>query len=136
MGKIEIPPKIRTEDFPSEMSETISKLGAIYNNFADQISQAINGNLDYSNLKRQVVNLDITTDATGKVVNPPTIKYNLGGKIQGINVLSATNLVNSNIYPISHPFVSFTINGQFVVVLNVSGLQASSQYRLVVELIA
>ena len=136
MGKIEIPPKIRTEDFPSEMSETISKLGAIYNNFADQISQAINGNLDYSNLKRQVVNLDITTDATGKVVNPPTIKYNLGGKIQGINVLSATNLVYSNIYPISHPFVSFTINGQFVVVLNVSGLQASSQYRLVVELIA
>lgn len=136
MSKIEIPPKIRTEDFPPEMAETIGKLAGIYNNFADQISQVINGNIDYTNLKRQVVSVDITTDAAGKAINPPSIRYTLGSKLQGINVLNATNLVNSNIYPVSHPFVSWTINGSQVVILNVSGLQASSQYRLVIELIA
>lgn len=136
MSKIQIPPKIRTEDFPAEMAETISKLGSIYNNFVDQVTQVINGGIDYTNLKRQVVSLDININAAGVLVSPPNIKYTLGGKIQGINVLSATNLVNSSIYPIAQPFVSFTINGEFVVVLNVAGLQNGSQYRLVIELIA
>lgn len=136
MSKIQIPPKIRTEDFPAEMAETISKLGGIYNNFVDQVTQVLNGGIDYTNLTRQVVSLDVTINAAGALINPPNIKYTLGGKIQGINVLSAINLVNSSIYPIAQPFVSFTINGQFVVVLNVAGLQNGSQYRLVVELIA
>lgn len=136
MSKIQIPPKIRTEDFPPEMADTISKLGGIYNNFVDQVTQVLNGGIDYSNLKRQVISLDVTINAAGVLVNPPNIKYTLTGKVQGINVLSATNLVNSGIYPIAQPFVSFTVNGQFIVVLNVAGLQNSSQYRLVVEIIA
>lgn len=136
MAKIEVPPKIRAEDYAAEDQELINKIGSVYNNFADQVYQQLTGGIDYENLKRQIVNLDITTDAAGKAVNPPSIRYTVVGRLRGINVLNAVNLVNSNIYPLSHPFVSWTINGALVVVLNVSGLQPSSQYRLTIELIA
>lgn len=136
MAKLEVPKKIRTEDFKSDMSEVIEKIGFVYNNFADQVYQAFNGNIDYSNLKRQIVFLDVSTDSTGKLVGQPSIKISVNGKIQGTNVLNAINTLNSNIYPMSHPFINWTLNGQYLVVLNITGLQANSQYRLTVELIA
>ena len=135
MGKIELPKKIRTEDFKSEDSDLIGKIGFVYNSFVDQVFQILDGNLDYDNLKRQIVTLEVTADSSGKIINPPSIKYNLNSKLKGINVLNAINLVNTNTYPTSHPFVSWSLNGSLVMVLNISGLQASSQYRLTVELI-
>ena len=135
MGKIELPKKIRTEDFKSEDSDLIGKIGFVYNSFVDQVFQILDGNLDYDNFKRQIVTLEVTADSSGKIINPPSIKYSLNSKLKGINVLNAINLVNTNTYPTSHPFVSWSLNGSLVMVLNISGLQASSQYRLTVELI-
>lgn len=135
MAKIEIPAKIRTEDYPAEMQETVEKLGSVYNPFVDQVYQALNGRLDYDNLNRQIVTIDLSTNATGKLINPPQIKYLLNTRLKGTNVLSAQNLINTTIYPVSHPFLSTTINGQFVIILNISGLQINSSYRLTVELI-
>lgn len=136
MAKIEVPAKIRTEDFGEEGKEVADKIGGVYNNFVDQVYQQLSGGIDYENLKRQVVNIDITTDAAGKAINPPSIRYTLSGRLRGINVLNAVNLVNSNIYPTAHPFISWTINGQQIVILNVAGLPASTQFRLTAELIA
>lgn len=135
MAKIEVPPKIRTEDFSADDQEIADKIGSVYNNFADQVYQQLTKGIDYENLRRQVVTLDITTDSSGKVINAPSVKLTVAGRLLGTNVLNAINLVNSNVYPLSHPFISWTVNGQFMVVLNVSGLQPSSQYRLTAEII-
>jgi hypothetical protein len=135
MSKLQAPKKIRIEDFKSDQSDLISKIGFVYNSFADQVYQVLNGNVDYDNLKRQIVTLDITVDANGALVNAPSIKYNLNSKLKGITVLNAVNLVNSNTYPSSHPFISWDLNGSLINIKNISGLQNNSQYRLTLELV-
>jgi hypothetical protein len=136
MSRIEVPAKIRTEDFDSEDRSIAEKIGGVYNNFVDQVYQQLSGGIDYENLRRQVVTLDITTDASSKAVAPPSIRYTLSAKLRGIHVLNAQNLVNSNIYPLAQPFISWTVNGQQIVILNVAGLPPNTQFRLTVELIA
>lgn len=132
MSRIEIPPKIRTEDFPSEMSETIGKLAGIYNNFVDQVYQALNGQIDYTNLKRQITTFTVNVNAAGQITNLPTVKYNLVGRLLGITTLSVTGAK----FPTSSPFISWTINGNLVTVLNITGLSPNSTYTLTVELIS
>lgn len=136
MGKIQTPTRIRIEDFSEENRELIQKIAFIYNSFSDGVYQTLSGGVDFENLNRQVLDITINIDASGKVVNNPQIKSTLKTvKVIGINVLNAINQVNSNIYPISSPFVSFTINNNIVTILNVTGLQPGSQYSLTLELI-
>jgi hypothetical protein len=52
-----------------------------------------------------------------------------------MSVVSASNQTNPGIYPTAAPFVSFTYSGDIVTILNITGLQANSQYSLTLELI-
>ncbi|NDE09880.1 MAG: hypothetical protein EBZ95_04850 [Chitinophagia bacterium] len=133
--KIRIPEKLRTEDFPTDIQDSIGKIGKIYNQFTDSVFRALNGNVDFDNLARQLVTIDITTDSSGKLVNPPQVKITNLIKVNGLNCINAINLVNPAIYPSTSPFVSFSINGQILSILNVSGIQVNSQYRLTLELL-
>lgn len=135
MGKIQIPQKIRDEDFSSEEVGIASKIGAIYNNFADEVYRVLNKGIDNDNLNRQRSILTVQIGTTGQLMTQYQIKSILNGKIAGINVLSAINLDNPNTYPVSAPFVSFTNNGSIVTILNISGLQNSSTYNLTLELV-
>lgn len=133
--KIRIPEKLRTEDFPSDLQESIGKIGKIYNQFTDSVYRVLNGNIDFDNLDRQLVQVDITTDSKGALVNAPQIKLTTKTRVNGINCVSAINLVNPSIYPSGAPFISFSTNGQVLSILNITGIQASSQYRLTLELL-
>jgi hypothetical protein len=135
MGKMQIPKKIRVEDFSGENKEVIERIGYAYNSFADEVYSILNGNIDTSNLNRQLADIIVLIDNTGKLKSQPQIKTTISGKIRGINVISAINQVNPNTYPVSAPFVSYAINGQTLTILNVSGLQSNSEYSLVLELI-
>lgn len=136
MGKIQIPKKIRIEDFDEKYQDLIQSIAYCFNPFSDEVYKTLSGNVDYSNLNRQIVTpLDLTLNASGQLINPPNIKYTLTTKLKGITVLNVQNLVNSNTYPLSQPFISWTINGQIITILNISGLQPGSQYRLTLELI-
>jgi hypothetical protein len=135
MARIQIPAKIRIEDFKSEEKDLISKIAEVYNPFIDNITQAVNGGLDITNLNRQIVDITIQTSNTGTLINPPQIKTTVIGKVRGINVLNALNTQNSAIFPTSSPFVGFGINGSILSILYVSGLQNNSEYRLTLELV-
>ncbi len=135
MGKLQIPKKIRFEDFDAQYKEIIEKVGFAFNPFSDEVYQLLNGNLDSTNLNRQIQDVDVQTDATGKIMSQPQIKTSVNGRVRGINVINAINLVNSNTYPTTAPFVSFTTNSNILTILNVTGLQANSQYKLTLELI-
>lgn len=135
MGKMQIPKKIRVEDFSGENKEVIERIGYAFNPFADEVYGLLNGNLDSNNLNRQISDISVLIDNIGTLKSQPQLKLTISGKIRGINVISATNQVNPSIYPISAPFVSFSINGPTLTILNVSGLQNNSEYRLTLELI-
>lgn len=133
--KIQVPKKLRAEDFKSDQQDLINKIAYIYNSFVDEVYNVLNKNVDYDNLNRQIVELTVKIDSSGKVINSPQIKTSLRTKIRGINVLNAVNQDNSTIYPTNAPFLNWTVNEEILTVLNVSGLQSNSQYKLTLELI-
>lgn len=135
MSKLQIPKKIRVEDFDSEYKELIEKVGFAFNPFSDEVYQALNGGLDSTNLNRQISDVEVKIDGAGKVMGTPQIKITTNGKIRGINVINAVNQVNSGIYPLSAPYVSFSATGTTLTINNISGLQPNSQYKLTLEMI-
>lgn len=135
MGKIQIPKKLRVEDFSGDNKELIEKIAFIYNSFSDEVYQSLNGGLDSSNINRQLVDLTVKLSPSGVVTSQQQIKILVSGRIRGVNVISANNTVNSTIYPLSAPFVTFTTNNNILTILNVSGLQPNSEYKLCLELI-
>lgn len=135
MSKIEIPSKIRAENFGKDDVEVASKIGAIYNQFVDQIYFLLQKNIDFENLNRQIVTVTVTLNSLGKIVNPPTIKYSLNTKVQAVYCGNAVCLTNNLLFPTSAPFVSWQLNNNTLIITNVSGLQANSQYSLTLELV-
>ena len=127
--------RIRSEDFPAEDQPLIQRLSYALNEFIDQTIFVLDGRVDYRNLNQQIVDINLRTDASGNLINPPSIRTTITGKVIGVNVINATNLGNANIIPTSLPFLQFTIGTNRVDILQVSGLQASSEYTLKVLLI-
>lgn len=133
MARIQTPKRIRTEDFEPDSRNLISKLGFIVNSFMDDVNNALNSNLDFNNLNRQLVSLDVRLDSG--VLDSPQIKHTLKSRPIGINCIKAENLSSPGTYPTGAPFVSFTFNGNIITILNITGLQANSEYRLNLEII-
>lgn len=135
MSKMSIPKKLRVEDFKSDYQEMIGKVSYVLTPFMDEVYSILNNNIDFYNLNRQVVVLNVKIDSTGALKEVPRLRTTVNGKVRGISVINAINAVNPNIYPTSHPFCSFTINGDILTILNIVGLQPDSEYQLTLELI-
>lgn len=133
--RIQIPKKLRAEDFKSDQQDLIQKIAYVYNSFCDEVYSVLNKNIDYENLNRQIIDIIVKIGDTGEVLSTPQIKTSVRGKIRGLLVLNALNQVNSRIYPTSAPFVSWTINGDILTILNITGLQNNSEYKLTLELV-
>lgn len=123
--------RIRKEDFDSEYQGLVEKIAYSVNTFMDQVIVALSGNLDFTNINQQVVDYTISTDNSGNLINPSSIRLGLRSRPQGIICISATNVNNPNIFPTSQPFVSFgVVNNRVISIRNISGLQNNSTYRL------
>lgn len=134
--KIQVPKRIRVEDFKAEEQELIAAIGGAVNDFQDEVYRVLNSGIDFTNLSQQIITIDLTTNSSGGLINPPPIKFNVPGyKYQGNTVISAISLTNSNTYPVSHPFLSLTPNNNILTILNCTGLPPSSSFRLTVILI-
>ena len=126
--------RIRTEDFDAEYRQLIERLSFAINEFQDQTIFNLNKGIDFQNLNQDITDVDLTIDASGDLVNPPTIRTDLKTKARLVLVGNAVNLQNPQTTPLTAPSVSFTVDttadGQIVRLLGVTGLQAESQYRL------
>jgi len=134
MARIEIPSKIRAENFKDEDREVVKGIASIYNQFVDQIYGLLQKKVDFDNLNRELVTVTVTIDASGKIANPPAIKYTIS-KPRGIVCVGATCLTSNALTPTSTPFVTPQIGTGIISILSVTGLQPNSQYSLVLELI-
>lgn len=83
------------------------------------------------NLASTVKDVDVVVDNTGAPTTVVAVTPDTALPIIGCSVVNAVNLDNSSIYPVSQPFVSWSLNsqGKFQV-NNISGLQANQKYRL------
>jgi hypothetical protein len=127
--------RIRSEDFDKEDQGLVQKLAYAINEFMDQTIFVLDGRVDSRNLNQQIVDINVRTDGAGDLINPPSIRTTVNGKVIGLTVINATNLNNPNTIPTSQPFLQFTLVTNGVNILQASGLQANSEYRLKVLLI-
>lgn len=127
-----IPEDVDDEASPLEIVETVA---GSYNEFADELYQVINGQLDFDNLARSKVSVDITFDATGKPVGNIAIASNLSF-VSMIHIGKVQNLTNSAVKFTQAPYIDWTLQGNGVIKINYAiGFAAGNKYRLVLELI-
>lgn len=114
--------------------EIVERIAGSYNEFADEIYQVVNGQLDFENLARAKVSLDISFDSTGKPVGNASIGTSLSfvsmihiGKIQNLTNASRISQV---------PYIDWSFQGNGTVKINYGvGFTAGVKYRLTLELI-
>lgn len=124
---------LTVEDFKEEFRRDGEIIAENYNYFSDQVTETINGRIDYENLAKSRITIDITVDSSG--IPTRITQFSDIPNVSGISVLRAINLTNSLVYPNTAPFVSFnTINSGFYEVKHVTGLPANNNFRLTLEL--
>lgn len=125
--------RITTDEFKPEDREVAERIGNVYNYFAEQVTNVLNGNIDAENLGRPIITLDVTTNANGTPTQTTRFTSKVG--LKGTVVLNATNLTNRVNFVQSNPFISFNSQGNGTYTIeNIRGLNPNEQYRLTVEL--
>lgn len=132
MARLNNVQRIIIEDFQQDDRETVSKLANILNYFMTQTTDIINGRLDYDNINKQLVTIDVTVDENGTPIQ--AVNFAAESGLKGGVVIKAQNLTNSVVYPLAQPFISFTpVQSGLYKVNNIKGLQAGNKYRLTYE---
>ena len=127
--------RIIPEDYAKESQTVVEGIAGSYNEFADEIYQVVNGQLDFDNLARAKVSIDISFDSAGKPIGNSTISTNLS-YVSMIHIGKAQNITNSAVKFTQAPYIDWTLQGTGVVKINYGiGFVAGSKYRLILEII-
>ena len=134
MARIDNTRRIIREDYDKEYHGLIDRLGFVLNSFMEQTVRQVNGNLDASNLRADIITVKITVNASGVPIGNNLFKSEVIRPI-GTTVISAANKTNGNVFPTSHPFITFTTgtNSTLMKIRNITGLQADNEYELVIK---
>lgn len=127
--------RIRTEDYPEDSREVIAALAPILNSFMEQVVNIFDGNVDYDNIRRNLVIVDVET-VSGVPTSLTRVKYDVKGKVVGTDCIQAINQSQTTDFPTAQPFVSFTTESNLLTLRHISGLQDNIKYRLYIEIIA
>jgi hypothetical protein len=130
MAKISNYKAISYDDYSEEAAEIMEDLADILNPFMREVTDVINGNIDFDNLRQSIIELQVTVDGNGK---PNVSSLNVGSSsIKGLDVISARNLTNNSTYPTSKPFITYTpsSSGNTITLNNISGLPSNNKFLL------
>ena len=127
-----VPEDVDDESTPQDIVETIA---GSYNEFADELYETVNGRLDFDNLARAKVSLDITFDSSGTPLAVTRFKTNLSF-VSMIHLGNVQNLTASSVRLTQAPYLSWSYEGGGVVKINYGiGFLAGNKYRLTIEII-
>lgn len=127
--------RIIPEDFPSDERDLAEKIGGSYNEFADEIYQVVNGELDFENMARRKVVVDATFNTDGTLKVPVNINTGLTS-VALVYVGKIQNLTSPSTKLTQTPYIDWTHQGSGLVKLNYGvGFVAGAKYRLTLELV-
>ena len=134
MASIDTVKRINVDEFKDDDKEIAERIGNVYNYFAEQVTNAINGNLDYENLNRALITLTVIVDVNGTPSQTTRFAAKVG--VKGTHVIRAVNTTNRVNFVEGQPFISYLASGDgFYTIENIKGLNTGDQYTLYVELI-
>ena len=126
--------RITTEEFKPEDREVAERIGNIYNYFAEQVTNVLNGNVDFDNLQRSLLEIEVIVDGNGNPIRKTQFSTTTG--LRGVTVIRAVNTTNRVNYLQGQPFVSFSSSGTGLYTIdNITGLNSGENYTLTIELI-
>ena len=134
--KVDINKTLDKKNYPEEYHDLIDRLSGMLNNNFINISNAFNNNITFKdNVRGDQKDIQLKVNANGfpTTGNQFQIKPNL--QISGMKVIRALCLDNVSIYPLGHPFISYSQNNNLVTINNVTGLQPNTLYELRIEII-
>ena len=126
--------RIIPEDFKQEDQDVAQRIAGSYNDFADELYEVVNGQLDFDNLARRKISIDVNISSTGKISGTTTAVTNLSF-VSGINVIKVDNLSNTTAIPTSAPFVGFVYQGSGRFTISYILGIPSGKWRLTLEVI-
>lgn len=118
---------LQQQDYPSKYQDLIGVLFTILNQFMQNISQALNGHLTYSdNFDMLDVSIEITAPVTDL-----KIKNKKGGVFKGYHLAQITPKTNPLEQFTSAPFVSwYSTNDNQINIKYITGLTSGNKYNL------
>jgi hypothetical protein len=127
--------RIVPEDFAKEDQPAAVIIAGSYNDFADELYDVINGKLDFSNMARNKVTVDLVFDANGSTVGQVNINTSLTS-VSIVNIGRVQNLSSSSARLESAPYIDWTVVDRgFIRILYGRGFASGVKYRLTLELI-
>lgn len=127
--------RIVPEDFEPEDRPAAEKVAGSYNEFADELYQVINGQLDFDNLARNKVMVDIAFQSDGSLLSPVSVKTSLSS-VSMLHIGNVQNMTNSSERLTSAPFLGWTFSGNGFIKINYGiGFSVGKKYRITLELI-
>lgn len=134
MSKLSDIRRIVPEDFKQDDQDVATRIAGSYNEFADELYQIINGQIDFDNMARRKVSVDLTISSTGEISGSKVVITDLSF-VSGINIIKVSNLVNTTSRPTSCPFLGFTYQGSGKFTIDYLLGLPSGKWRLVLEII-
>jgi hypothetical protein len=129
--------RIITQDYSEDDQELIEQLGSTVNDSFNSVYSALNKRINFTdNIASTVKELVVTLDANG--IPQQLIRFNVDvPNTPVIQVICgrAINITNPGVYPTAAPFVSFTQNGNTIIINHITGLAANQQWRIIVTAI-
>lgn len=127
--------RIIPESFKKEDQEMAEQLAGSYNEFADEIYQVVNGALDFDNLAREKVQVDITFGSNGNPTVPTSIRTGLSS-VSMIHIGKVQNATNTAERFTATPYIDWSFQGNGLVkIIYGIGFITGRKYRLTLELI-
>lgn len=122
--------RIAKEDFDETQQPLIEKLAYPINSFFEQVRNAFNKNIDFTNINQEIIEFTVQVDVNGNPLTPLQFKSTLRTTVQGMTCIRGENLTSLGIPVVNTPFATFSPNGNIVVISNIKGLTANERYKL------
>lgn len=137
MPRIDNTKRILADDYEEEYREFVSKFGEVYNFAIENITNVVNGRIDYTNLRKQLIEIQVVVDADGTPTTGASFTAEDG--MVGSQIIRALNTTTPTNYVTSAPFMTFTKLQSFTTdiryqIQNIKGLVEGEQYSLLIEL--
>jgi hypothetical protein len=126
--------RIITQDFEDENQELIEQLGSTINDSFNSVYSALNKRITLDdNIAATRKEIIVTVDSSG--IPTSLIRFNVdvpNTTVVEVTCGRARNITNPTTYPSSGITVSFTQNGNSVIINHITGLTANQQWKLIV----
>lgn len=111
--RLSTPRRITSESAPPESQQMVESIASVINPFMEDVTKAINGNLDLDNIAFKLVRVDVIVDSKGLLKTSPDVNT---GVLRAINAALCVNVINT-----ISPNTSPDINGMPVVLFTPLG---------------